>query len=74
MGILGHCHYPFQILLSFVGMGKMRRTSVHRSVVARVGGSTSASFVIKDFATEVANCRSREILESSPFRLLDRGV
>ena len=53
-------------------MGKMRRTSVHRSVVARVGGSTSASFVIKDFATEVANCRSREILESSPFRLLDQ--
>ena len=55
-------------------MGKMRRTSVHRSVVARVGGSTSASFVIKDFATKVANCRCREILESSPFRLLDRGV
>ena len=53
-------------------MGKMRRTSVHRSVVARVGGSTSASFVIKDFATEVANCRCREILESSPFRLLDQ--
>ena len=53
-------------------MDKRQKTSVHRSVVARVGGATAtATFVIKDFATEMGNCRNREILECRPFRLLD---